>query len=360
MPSENPNKQPKIQNAQYRLLEQLCNACGVSGDEGEVRKIVIDQLESHVDELKVDALGNVLVTKLGKTDQRLRVMIAAHMDEIGFMITHDEGDGLFRFDIVGGIDHRQLPGKSVWIGKDKIPGIIGAKPIHLTTTSERKKTISPNSLRVDIGPEKKDKVKVGDRATFATRYQRVGPSILAKSLDDRIGVTTLIELVQNSPENVDLLAAFTVQEEVGLRGAHVAAHAFSPDIAIALDSTPANDLPAHDEEENVQYNTHLGGGPAIYVADRGTLSDPRLIRHLVRTAQSHNIPYQFRQPGGGATDAAAIHRQGAGIPSVSVSVPGRYPHTAVGIARVSDWKNTLVLIFAALAEISPKILVNHR
>lgn len=351
---------PKIQNPQYRLLEQLCNACGVSGGEGEIRKIVKGQLETHVDDLKVDALGNVLVSKLGKGKDRLRVMVAAHMDEIGFMITHDDGDGLFRFDTVGGIDSRQLPGKPVWVGKEKIPGVIGAKPIHLTTASERKKVIQLDSLRIDIGFEKKDKVKVGDRATFATSYRRVGPSIFAKALDDRLGVTTLIELVKNAPENIDLLAAFTVQEEVGLRGAHVAAYALSPDLAFALDSTPAYDLPFYDQEENVQYNTRLGAGPAIYVADRGTLSDPRLIRHLVSAAELHGIPYQFRQPGGGGTDAAAIHRQRAGIPSVSVSVPGRYAHTSVGLARIADWKNTLSLMYVTLASLSSKIFAEDR
>ncbi len=360
MPSENLMILPLIRNPQYRLLEQLCNACGVSGDEGEVRKIVIRQLESHADDLKVDALGNVLVSKLGKGKDRLRVMVAAHMDEIGFMITHNEGDGLFRFDIVGGIDSRQLPGKPVWVGKERISGVIGAKPIHLTTAEERKKVIELNSLRIDIGPEKNDKVKVGDRATFATSYKRVGPSILAKALDDRLGVATLIELVKNAPENIDLMAAFTVQEEVGLRGSYVAAYAISPDLAIALDSTPAYDLPSLDQAENVQYNTRLDAGPAIYVADRGTLSDPRLIRHLVEVAESHHIPYQFRQPGGGGTDAGAIHRQRSGIPSVSVSIPGRYAHTAVGIARVADWKNTLVLMYLALACLSSKIFTEYR
>ena len=360
MPSEKPKQFPKIDTSQYRLLEQLCNSCGVSGDEGEVRKIVVHHVEPFADEIKVDALGNVLVTRLGKGKDRLRVMVAAHMDEIGFMITHDEGDGLYRFDIVGGIDQRQLPGKPVWVGKEKIPGVIGAKPIHLTTASERKKTFQLDSLRIDIGPEVKESVKVGDRATFATTYRRVGPSIMAKALDDRLGVTTLVELVKNAPDNIDLLAAFTVQEEVGLRGAHVAAYSLSPDLAFALDSTPAYDLPSHDGEDNVQYNTRLGNGPAIYVADRGTLSDPRLIRHLIKTADKNKIPYQFRQPGGGGTDSAAIHRQRTGIPSVSISVPGRYPHTAVGIARIADWKNTHKLMYAALSDLSSGIFAENR
>jgi endoglucanase len=357
MPSSN---SPQIRTPQYRLLERLCNACAVSGDEGAVRKIVQTQLEPHADSLQVDNLGNVLVSRKGRGPDRLKVLVAAHMDEIGFMLTYDDGEGIFRFDTVGGMDSRQLPGKSVWVGLERIPGVIGAKPIHLTTARERRNAIGVRDLRIDVGPENKTKVKVGDRATFATRYRRIGPSLRAKALDDRLGVSILIELVKYAPPNIDLLAAFTVQEEVGLRGARVAAYAANPDLAFALDTTPANDLPSWDESENNLYNTRLGSGPAIYVADRGTLSDPRLIRHLVITAEAKGIPYQFRQPGGGATDAAAIHRQRAGIPSVSVSVPGRYAHTAAGIARISDWKLTLALMHEALVDINPQILAQDR
>ncbi len=349
-----------IRNPQTKLLEKLCNAAGVSGDEGAVRKIVLEEVEAHADEVKVDALGNVLVTKKGNQRSRLKVMLAAHMDEVGFMITCNDGKGIFRFGIVGGIDARQLAGKPIWVGKDKIPGVIGAKPIHLTTKSERKKSISVDSLRIDVGEKKASKVKVGDRAAFATEYQRLGPSIRAKALDDRLGVATLIELLKNAPPNIDLLAAFTVPEEVGLRGARVAAFAFDPDLALALDCTPAYDLPAWDGEENTRYNTRLDHGPALYVTDGATLSDPRLIRHFVEIAEAQNIPYQIRQPGGGGTDAGAIHKQRAGIPSLSISVPGRYLHTAASIVRINDWKNSLNLLHAALSELKPSIFDNDR
>jgi len=356
-----PNKNsPQIRTPQYQLLERLCNACAVSGDEGAVRKIVLEQTAAYKDNTQVDNLGNVLVSRSGQGTDRLKVMVAAHMDEIGFMLTYDDGEGIFRFEPVGGIDPRQLPGKPVWVGAENIPGVIGAKPIHLTTAQERKNAISIQELRIDVGPENKTRVKVGDRATFATRYRRLGSSLRAKALDDRLGVATLIELVKHPPENIDLLAAFTVQEEVGLRGARVAAYAANPDLAFVLDCTPANDLPAWDGSENQRYNTRLGAGPAIYVADRGTLSDPRLIRHMVVTAEDQGIPYQLRQPGGGATDAGAIHRQRAGIPSVSISVPGRYAHTAAAIVRISDWKNTLALMHAALVGLSPQILAQDR
>ncbi len=350
---------PTIGITQLNLLEKLCNAMAVSGDEGEVRKIVLEAVRPYAEEVKVDALGNVLVTRAGSGENRLKVMLAAHMDEVGFMLAADDGEGLFRFELVGSIDVRQLPGKAVIVGKEHLPGVIGARPIHLVKDDELKNKIPLESLRIDLGPGGA-KAKAGDRATFAAHFQRSGPSVIAKSLDNRLGVATLIELVRHAPPNIDLLAAFTVQEEIGARGAKVAAFAFDPDLAIAIDSTPANDLPAWDASENVAYNTKLGLGPAIYVTDKGTLSDPRLIRHLVATAEAGRIPYQLRQPGGGGTDAGAIHKGRAGIPSVSVSVPGRYPHTAAGLAQLVDWKNTVNLLHAALVRMTPALLNEER
>ncbi len=349
---------PTIGNTQLKLLEKLCNAVAVSGDEGEVRQIVLEEIKGHADSFKVDALGNVLAIKNGAAKNRLKVMVSAHMDEVGFMLVAEDGEGIYRFETVGGLDVRQLVGKPVWVGKEHTPGVIGARPIHLTTAEDRKRAIPLDALRIDIGPG--GKAKLGDRAAFATRFQRNGPSVLAKALDDRFGVATLIELLRNAPANIDLLAAFTVQEENGLRGAKVAAHALDPDLAIAVDSTPAHDLPAWDGEENVSYNTKLGFGPAIYIADGSTLSDPRLVRHFAAAADAEKIPCQFRQPGGGGTDAGAIHKQRAGIPSLSVSVPHRYAHTAVLLARLDDWKNTLSLLHAALSRLTPGLLAGER
>jgi tetrahedral aminopeptidase len=359
---------PKIGSAQLKLLERLCNACAVSGDESEVRTIVLEQIRETIhknpeveSEIKIttDHLGNVLVSRQGWLPNRLRVMVAAHMDEVGFMLTHDEEDGIFRFEAVGGVDERQLAGKPVLVGKDRVPGVIGAKPIHLTTSDERKHNISIDSLRIDLGPGNGGKAKIGDRATFATSFSRMGPSIRAKALDDRLGVATLIELIKHSPPTIDLLAAFTVQEEIGLRGATVAAYALDPQLAFVLDATPANDLPAWDPVEdgdNQHYNTRLSDGPAIYLADRMVFSDPRLIRHVSDTAEQLKIPYQFRQPGGGTTDAGTIHKQRSGIPSISISVPARYTHTAASISRLSDWQNTLALVHAALTNLTPEVL----
>jgi putative aminopeptidase FrvX len=361
-PTKEEPQSPGIARAQIELLEKLTNACAVSGDEGEVRAIIREQIEEQVDEFNVDALGNILAVRSGQGANRLRVMLAAHMDEVGFMLTHEEDkdEGIYRFETVGGLDYRQLVGKAVWVGREHIPAVIGAKPVHLTNASERSRTISIDQLRIDVGPGNGGKVKVGDRAAFATPFAQTGPSLSAKALDDRLGVATLIELVKHAPPNIDLLAAFTVQEEVGLRGARVAAYAFDPDLAVVLDCTPAYDLPSweageSDAYENTRYNTRLGAGPAIYLADRATLSDPRLIRHFKDTAQADGIPYQLRQPGGGGTDAGVIHRQRSGVPSVSISVPGRYAHTAAMIARLSDWENSLKLVHSALKRLTPEI-----
>jgi putative aminopeptidase FrvX len=350
---------PLIGDEQLKLLERLSNACAVSGDEGEVRKIVLEEVRPYADEVKVDALGNVLASKRGSGEHPLRVMLAAHMDEVGLMLTYDVGDGIYRFDIVGGVSTADLPAKAIWVGKDHIPGVIGLKPLHLDNSDEHKKSISLDDLRIDVGPVS-GKVKVGDRATFATEFLQQGPSLRGKALDNRLGVATLIELVKHAPSQIDLQAAFTVQEEIASRGARVAAFNFNPDMAFILDSTPAYDLPVWDVDENVRYNSKLGAGPAIYVADSGTLYDPRLVRYLIETAEAHRIPYQIRQPGGGGTDAGVIHKQRIGVPSVSISVPGRYHHSPAAIVRLSDWQHTMDLVATALFYLTPKILDSER
>ena len=348
---------PEVGSAQVDLLARLCNAMAVSGDEQEVRQIVLDEIQPYCDQVEVDGLGNVLATRLGNQAQTVRVMIAAHMDEVGFMLTNDEGEGLFSFETVGGIDPRQLVGKAVIVGREHTPAVIGAKPIHLTTAEERKRALKVEELRIDLGPEGSSKTKVGDRATFATQLEALGPSIRAKALDNRLGVINLIELLHHAPENIDLLAAFTVQEEVGLRGARVAAYRFDPQIGMAIDATPAHDLPAYDADvENTRYNTKLDHGPAIYLMDGATISDRRLAEWLIQTAEAENISFQIRQPNPGGTDAGAIHRARAGVPSISVSVPVRYAHSAASLIRQEDWANTLKLVYHALTRLTPEIL----
>ncbi|MBI3159606.1 MAG: M42 family peptidase [Chloroflexi bacterium] len=353
-------KAPRLGAPELNLLERLSNASAVSGNEEAVRRIVLAEIKGLTDDVRVDALGNVLAVKHGRGSALPRVMLAAHMDEVGLMLTADDGDGIFRFELVGGLDERTLAGKPVWVGEKQHPGIIGAKPIHLTTAGERSNALTADALRIDLGPASAKKAKPGDWATFATRFARLGPSLRGKALDDRIGVATLIAILRHPPPNIDLLAAFTVQEEIGLRGARVAAYALKPDLAIALDCTPAMDLPVSDGRENTLYRSRLDGGPAIYVADGGTLADPRLVAHFRAVAETYAIPHQMRQPGGGQTDAGAIHKAGAGVPSLSISVPGRYLHTPAAIVRFDDWKNTLALVHAALGHIDRDTLKGAR
>jgi len=356
-----------ISRPQIKLLEKLCNAMSVSGDEGEVRRIVLEEVKPHADEVKVDALGSVLVRKRASTSltssrgsfgskgrKPLRVLLDAHMDEVGFMIVHDDDDGFFQFETVGGIDPRHLVGKQVIVGKDHAIGVIGAKPIHLTTAAEREHVIDVDAMRIDLGPE--GKASVGDRVTFATKFKHVGPSIMSKSIDDRIGVAILIELLKHAPKNIELCLSFSVQEEIGLRGAKVAAHYFEPDLAIAVDSTPARDLPDYEGKENFTYNTRLGFGPAIYMANSSTMDDPRLVRFLAETAGKNKIQYQFRQPGGGGTNAGAIQQARSGAPVVSVSVPHRYTHSPISVSRLEDWKGALNLLYMALQNIDSSLV----
>lgn len=352
--------QYKPGKSQFALLERLSNAVAVSGNEDEVRNIVLEQIKPLVDDIRIDRMGNLLAVKHARAKNPLRVMLASHMDEVGFMIVAEDGDGLFQFERIGGLDERQLVAKSVLVGKDHLPGIIGAKPIHLAKGDEIHRSVDVDSMRIDVGPANGGKIRTGEYATFATKFIHSGDSLFGKALDNRLGVATLIELAKRAPDSLEILFAFTVQEEIGLRGARVAGFDFNPQIAFAIDCTPAYALPRSDGEENTQYNTRLNAGPAIYISDIGTLSDPRLVQYLAALADKYKIPFQFRQPGGGGTDAAAIHKTRAGVPSVSVSVPGRYAHSPILHVKVKDWENTLALIDIALQNLDHKILSSER
>ena len=357
--TNNQKSLPVISQEAISLLEKLSNAMGVSGDEQEIRVIIKQELSSFADSLKTDALGNLIAIKKAKTPNPLRVMVAAHMDEVGFMLVEKDSDGIFKFQVVGGIDDRSLAGKPVQVGKDHTPGVIGACPVHLSTKAEREVILKSNALRIDTGPGSSG-VNTGDYATFATQFQVMGESFSGKALDNRIGVATLIQLFKNAPENIELIAAFTVQEEVGLRGAAAAAYNLAPDFAFVIDCTPANDQQPWDGSENTLYRTRLDHGPAIYTKDSATLYDRRLIRYMSDLAEKFGIKYQFRQPTTGGTDAGAIHLSRAGIPTLSVSVPGRYAHTAAMIVRKSDWEGFFQLMTVALENISADILKEQR
>lgn len=330
-----------------------------------MRAVVLGAIRDHVDEVKVDALGNVLAFKRGTGRQRLRVMLDAHMDEIGLMVVgYDvDGHGFLKVRSVGGIDPRLLPGTLLQVGPERIPGVIGIKPIHLFEEKD-KRVLKLKELVVDIGAKDKDEAKklapVGTYATFATRFCTLseslglGPTVTGKAFDDRAGCAVLVELLQGERFRFDLHAAFTVQEEVGLRGAQVAAYAIDPDCAFAFEGTIADDIPK--DKKDVSPTTELGKGPAITVMDRSFIADRRLVRLLTGTAEELDIPYQIKQPGIGGTDAGAIHQTREGVPSVTVAVPCRYIHSPVALLSLDDFNNTVRLMRESLSRLTRRTL----
>ncbi len=335
-------------------LQQLSEVTGMAGNEGAVRKLVLEMIDGHADSVDVDTMGNVFARKNGSGEQPTHVMAAAHMDEVGVMIVAID-DGLCRFEAVGGLDPRVLIGKPMWVGVDKLAGVILAKPIHLLKRNARDSVPDISGLRIDVGPNG-GKVSPGDWATFAMPFANLGPTLRGKALDDRVGVAILIELLRGDRFPFDFTAAFTVQEEIGLRGARVAAYRIDPDVAIVLEATPAHDLPMPDEEdENIHYNTRLNHGPALSTADRSTLHSRRLSAHFAGVAEAGQIPFQYRQPGGGGNDAGAIHKARGGIPSLGISVPARYIHSPAALISVSDLENTVKLVRAGLNALTPDV-----
>ena len=343
------------------LLRQLTEATGVSGAEKEVRLLIRDLIADHVDEWSVDTMGNLLATRRGTGESDLRVMVDAHMDEVGLLVVEIEGNGMLKFVTVGGFDDRALLGKVVQVGPQKVTGVIGARAIHLLKSNEYSKVVKVDAMRIDIGAKNKDaaagKVKVGDYAAFVTPYEESsapgGRTAIGKAFDNRAGCAALIELLRGERYPFDLVAAFTVQEEVGLRGAEVAAYRVRPDAALVLESTPAFDLP---NEKDVSPNVALGRGPSIYVMDARTIQDPRLVAHITRTADAHAIPYQIRQPGGGGTNTGAIQRAAAGIPVATIAVPGRYAHTPTLMISLDDYDNVVRLADAVLRGLTADIV----
>jgi tetrahedral aminopeptidase len=340
-----------------QLLQQLTEAVGVSGDEKEIRLLIRDLIAEHVAEWRVDAMGNLIARKPGTGAVSWRVMVDAHMDEVGLMITDIDSNGTLQFAAVGGFDDRTLLGKVVQVGGKKVAGVIGARPIHLLKANQRDVVVKRDAMRIDIGAKNKDdagaKVKVGDRAAFVTAYEEIGSTAVAKAFDNRAGCAALIELLRGEPYPFDLYAAFTVQEEVGLRGALVAAYSVNPDLALILECTPAFDLP---NERDVSPNVALGKGPSIYVMDAGTIQDPRLVSHIARSASERSIPFQIRQPGGGGTNTASIQRAHGGIAAATIAIPGRYAHTPAMMINLEDYANVVKLADVTLRELPPELV----
>jgi endoglucanase len=345
------------------LLRELSEAIGVSGQEDAVRKLILPAIQEHVTDIRVDALGSITAVKPGSDPNAPRVMVAAHMDEVGFMVTGFDGDGLIHVAPVGGIDERILPGLRVKIGENQVPGVVVWTPIHKSAGNNTPQKI--NALRIDIGASSKEevngKVKRGDRVAFDSRYMELGDHMLrGKSFDNRVGCSLLVELLQGGPYPVTVLAAFTVQEEIGLRGARVAARYLNPDAALVIEGTTANDLPSPtaepDDEDEINPACRLGAGPALTIMDRSMITDPRLLAFLRQTAESAGIPYQLKTQLGGGTDAGAIHMMNGGIPSAVISVPCRYIHSPTAYLHRDDYANTLRLLQAALKGFTPDVI----
>jgi putative aminopeptidase FrvX len=340
------------------LLQKLSEAFGVSGREEEVRGLILSEIRDHIDECRIDGVGNLIARKRGTAANCPRVLLAAHMDEVGLMVSQVEDAGFLRFFKVGGIDDRILPAKTVLIGDKRVPGVIGLKPIHLSEKGERDQTVGWRQLAIDIGAssraEAEKLVQRGDCAVFATEYRELSGegsawrSVRGKAFDDRAGCAILIGLLADRYP-VHLSAAFTVQEEIGTRGARVAAYAEEADLAFVLECTGANELPVPQDRNP---STRLGAGPAITIMDRSFIADRGLVEILTRTAEDLSIPYQFKQPDIGGTDAGAIHTARAGIPAVTVSVPCRYIHSPCGILCLEDLERTLALMRETLKRLA--------
>ncbi len=340
------------------LLRKLSELVGVSGDEGAVRDFIARQIQHHVDDMYIDPMGSLIALKRGTGAVNLRVMAAAHMDEVGLMVTGHDSDGAIRFDSVGGVDERILPGLRMQVGPDRVPGVVQWTPIHLNTDTN---TVSMDRLRIDIGASSREAAQKaaarGDLIAFDSPFTELGPTVRGKAFDDRASCANLIRLLCEEPLPFDLYAAFTVQEEVGLRGAIVAANRIEPDVAFVMETTACHDHPQDPDEPDQTTITTLGGGAVITVADRRTICDPRLVQHLVRVGDAQGIPHQFRSPQhAGGTDAGAIHISGRGVPSVTVSTPCRYLHGPNLIMCLSDWENQARLLRAAWMQLDETIL----
>jgi len=328
----------------------------VAGREDEVRKIMKDSLKPYVDEISEDKLGNVIGVKKGRKNAP-KVMLAAHMDEIGLFVKTISKEGFLQFAKVGGIDDRILLAQKVIVHTERGPlhGIIGSKPPHIQKEEERKKVLTYDELFIDIGAEsqeeaKKMGVKIGDPVSFDIKFDRIGNDVVVgKAFDDRVGCAVMIDVMKMLKQTeCAVYAVGTVQEEVGLRGATTAAFGIYPDVGIALDVTVAGDVPGVKE---VEAPIKMRKGPAIEIADMGLITHPKVLRMLVEAAEENNIPYQLETGLPGSTDAARIALTREGVPSGVISVPTRYIHSPTSLVSLKDMENAVKLTVAAIQKI---------
>ncbi|HKM42641.1 MAG TPA: M42 family metallopeptidase [Limnochordia bacterium] len=336
------------------LLARLTEANGAPGQEGEVRDLIRAEIEAHVHEIKTDALGNLIAIK-NPDAPGPKVMLAAHMDEVALMIVGIETNGYLKFRPIGGVDPRVLVAKSVVVGAERIPGVIGSKPIHLQKPLERERAFTIQELLIDIGAKNKEEaerlVKLGECAYFTTKYEELGNGkIKAKALDDRVGCELAIRLLQEDV-SFPLIAAFTVQEEVGLRGAGVATYQIKPDLALVLEGTTASDVPGTDEHKHA---TTVGAGPCITVIDRVSIPHPPLVQELFALAEEEGIKVQVRRNTAGGTDAGQIQMSEEGVKVATIAVPCRYIHSPVSVMSKDDYEGAYKLVKSYLKRLQER------
>ncbi|MCR5809532.1 MAG: M42 family peptidase [Clostridiales bacterium] len=327
-------------------LPELSNIRGVSGDEGAVRKRIKELASPFCSEIFTDTMGNLYAHK--KKEGRPRVALTAHMDEVGFLVTKIRDDGEIEY-APAGVDCRVMPGRRLAIGKDKVMGVVGTKPIHLQSDEDFEASVPHKRLTIDVGAKDRADaekyVHIGDYACFTTEFSEFGEGLFSgKALDDRVGCTVLLELMKEEYD-LDMYFCFTVQEEAGIRGANLVADHVKPDLVLNFEGTTANDMPDLKGHEVV---TEVGKGPAITFMDRTTVVRPGLFDALRGAAKNAGIPYQLRRGTNGATDIGRIHTDLGGCLAGGISLPCRYIHSALGVASWEDLKNMMLLADAFL------------
>jgi endoglucanase len=330
------------------LIEELCGVFGPSGQEERVREAIVNHLDGLVDEIRTDRLGNLIAVKrpAAGSEKGKRIMLAAHMDEIGIMVTHVDAQGFCRFTTIGGVLTNSLIGSRVHFANG-VEGAFGLEGSPLTRDRP-----TPQKLFLDVGADSKEnaRVQVGDSAVFRSSFGAVGDRLLAPNLDDRIGCAVLIQTLrelESSPH--ELLAVFTAQEEVGTRGAATAGYGLEPEIILAIDVTATGDFPQATPME-----VALGKGPAIKVMDRRMIAHPKIRGWLENTARENDVPYQLEVLELGTTDASAVQVSRAGVPAGTVSIPCRYVHTPSQMADYNDACGAVRLLVSALGEEYPR------
>ena len=336
------------------LLNIICTTPGAPGFEKKIRDLVINEVEPLVDELEVDNMGNVYAIKRGVGDKR--AMVGAHMDEIGFIVTHIDDKGFIRFHTLGGFDPKTLTAQRVIVhGKKDVIGVMASKPIHVMSPEERNKVAKTKDYFIDTGmsaDEVKELISVGDPITREREFIEMGECVNGKSLDNRLAVFILIETLRALKDKTvpyDIYGVFTVQEEVGIRGANVSALRVNPDFGFGLDTTIAFDLPGAAEHEKI---TRLGEGTAIKIMDASTICDYRMVDYMKKTADKHKIKWQPEILTAGGTDTAGIQRmtEGGSIAG-AVSIPTRHLHQVIEMAHKEDIDRSIKLLTACLEEL---------